>query len=175
MVSIGDEDGNIFYASEKQKPVDLTGDSDPFWDAYDVFCVDEALREKLYLYVRVQSKSKRPCVDSIFVGEASIAYETLLKNFGDAVDMKSVILRLKNKKGEQHGIVTLKYKIGRIRDSHIANDSPLLQLADDSPLRQPANGRRNSNSHRCVTTFLAGLASAGTVITTVIEFFFNNT
>lgn len=173
MVFIGDKDGRIFYYSEKPKPVDLTGGSDPFWGVYDVFCVEEALRKELYLYVTVESISKSSCGGSKFVGEASIAYETLLHDFGDAVDMKSVVLRVKDKKGVHHGTVTLQYKFGRTLDSRPANDSPLPQLADDSPLTQPANGKRYSNSHKLAATVAGGVASA--VITTAANLFLNDT
>ncbi|XP_030941381.1 uncharacterized protein LOC115966267 isoform X2 [Quercus lobata] len=156
VVYIGYEDGEIVDELKPKKPADPVDGSNPVWDAKFTRDFDEAGQERLYLFVRVESNRKIRS-GSKFVGEFSVAIKDLLKDFGDAVDKKSVRQDIMNKKGEAHGKVTFEYKFTGTLDPQPA-DPPLPQ--EDSP--QPANGRHDSNRHSFLRAF------AGKVVRTLV-------
>ncbi|KAL4616273.1 hypothetical protein ACB092_07G186800 [Castanea dentata] len=80
VVCICDDEGNYYYDSEKKKPVDLNGRSNPEWGALFDFDIDivEAQQRQLYLIVRLESHRNVSCLGDKFIGKVVLALENCL-------------------------------------------------------------------------------------------------
>ncbi|XP_030943135.1 uncharacterized protein LOC115968075 [Quercus lobata] len=169
VVCICDDEGNSYYESEKKKPVDLTGRSNPEWGALFDFDINivEAQRRRLYLIVRLESHRNVACLSSKFIGEVRVGLEELLNDFGDADDKKLVTRSVLNKKRQAQGRLTFSYKFGRTLDRP---PTALPQPDNGNPVAQIPQ-RRNSNGHPIVRGVVGGVTSG--LVTALAEIISN--
>ncbi|KAK9987710.1 hypothetical protein SO802_027949 [Lithocarpus litseifolius] len=171
VVRICDDGGEYYYDSEKKKPVDLNGRSNPEWGALFDFDINivEAQQKRLYLIVRLESHRNVSCLGGKFIGQVRVSLEELLNDFGDADDKKLVTRGVINKNGEAQGRLTFSYKFGRTHDHPTA---ALSQPDDGNPGAQIPQ-RRNSNGHPIVRGAVAGVTSG--LVTSLTDVFLNDT
>lgn len=173
VVCICDDEGNSYYESEKKKPVDLNGRSNPEWGAFFDFDIDivEAQQRQLYLIVRLESHRNVSCLGGKFIGQVRVGLGELLNDFGDADDKKLVTRSVINKNGEAQGRLTFSYKFGRTHD-HPPAAAALPQPDNGNPVAQIPQ-RRNSDGNPIVKGAVGGVASG--LVTTLADILLNDT